>query len=170
MPRPLLLVAALLSLLPTATFAQNTALDAVQLLPASYRTGVLKISADNGNPNPPQWYFIARGGYGDGKLHSVTIQDGDIISDKPSLDLRTLIGDPSPIDFDRVKINSTDAWSAALKYASDKGRKLGSVSYALQQKGSKASPIWSVWCYDKAGSYIGLITLLATSGDILSSE
>lgn len=149
--------------------ADGTALDAVQILPAAYRDGVLKISADNGIPNPPQWYFIARKP-GVQRAESLTVQGQEIVGEKRSLDLRTIIDNPSPIDFSRVKINSNAAWDIAVKYAGDKGRKLGSVSYALQQKGASSVPLWSVWCYDPAGGYIGLVTLLASSGDIVSAE
>jgi len=51
------------------------------------------------------------------------------------LDLRTITENPSAIDFLRIKINSSAAWDIAMKYASDKGRNLASVSYVLQQKG-----------------------------------
>ncbi|MDX2080182.1 MAG: hypothetical protein SFU53_05300 [Terrimicrobiaceae bacterium] len=148
----------------------GTALQAVQVLPAFYRDNVYRVSADNGTPNPPQWFFTVRSNSGGGGLHSVTVQDQEIISDKRSLDIRTLVTDPSPIDFARVRIDSDAAWNVAGQFCQQKGRKLGSASFVLQQKGVTSAPLWSVWCYDAAGNYIGLVTLLATSGDVISSE
>jgi len=167
--RHLLTVIAFCFVLAASAQAQCTALDAVQILPAAYREGVLKISADNGVPNPQRWYFIARK-TGVQRAESLTVQGQEIVGEKRSLDLRTIIENPSPIDFSRVKINSNAAWDIAMKYASDKGRKLASVSYVLQQKGASSAPLWSVWCYDPAGGSIGLVTLMATSGEIVSSE
>lgn len=71
---------------------------------------------------------------------------------------------------DAVQILPAAYREGVLKYASETGRKLGSVSYALQQKGAASAPLWSVWCYVPTGGYIGLVTLMATSGDIVSAE
>lgn len=159
---------ALLLLAPVSSAsAQGTLLNAVQALPAADRDRVFRVSADNGQPDPGQWYFTVRG---NGGLRSITVQNQEIIGDKRTLDLRTLVTDPAPINFGRVTVDSPGAWAAAEKYVAGKGRKLGTVSYVLEQKGSAATPVWSVWSYDPAGSYIGLITLSAATGEILSSE
>ena len=57
-----------------------------------------------------------------------------------------------------------------MAYSAKKGKTLDSVSYALQQKGRDAAPVWAVWCYAADGGYIGYLELLATTGAIVSSE
>ncbi len=69
-----------------------------------------------------------------------------------------------------MTIDSTGAWNIAAKYAAANGKVLGNASYALEQKGRSASPIWSVWCYDPNVSYLGLLTILASDGTVLTSE
>lgn len=145
------------------------ALAALNALPPKYRDGVLKLSADNGTPNPPQWYITALNSGASDTIHSITITDGQITSEKLSLDLRSALQN-SPLNLSAIRIGSTEAWNAASSYCMGKGKKLGSVSYVLQQQGKDAAPLWSIWCYDKGDSYIGFLKLLATTGTVISSE
>ncbi|HRJ73848.1 MAG TPA: hypothetical protein PLS03_16615 [Terrimicrobiaceae bacterium] len=168
-----LLPAMLLACAAAKTTAQDPvdargARAALAAVPAKFQSGIVKLSADNGNPNPPEWYIVAK--TQDGVVYSLTISAGQVVSEKPSLNLRALVTDPSPIDVSRVAVGSEGAWQAAEKYSLSKGKTLGSVSYALQQKGRDAAPIWSVWCYGPGGGYIGLLEILATTGAVVSSE
>jgi hypothetical protein len=144
------------------------ALAALALVPPKYGDGILKLSADNGTPNPPTWYILAK--KTDGEVYSLSVAKGQIIQEKPSLNLRALLGNPTPINLSKVKVDSTGAWNVAMGYCTQKGRTLGSVSYVLQQKGADAVPVWGVWCYGPDGGYIGYVELLATTGAIVSSE
>jgi len=150
--------------------ANQSAMQAVGVLPESLQNGVVKISADNGNPDPPTWYFICRSSNSDDGIVSVTVQGGAITNQKPSLDMRVLMGGYSSIDFGKVQVDSRGAWNIAERFATSEGKKLGTVSYALQQKGKEATPIWSVWCYAPSGSYIGLLKVLASTGDVIFSD
>jgi hypothetical protein len=145
------------------------ALAALNALPQKYRDGVLKLSADNGTPNPPQWYITALNSDASNTIHSIIITDGQITSEKLSLDLRSAMQN-SPLNLGAIRIGSTEAWNAAAGYCRGKGKTLSSVSYVLQQQGKDATPLWSIWCYDKGGSYIGFLKLLATTGTVISSD
>jgi hypothetical protein len=155
---------------PDASVPANPggALAAMALVPPRYGDGILKVSADNGAPNPPAWYILAK--KTDGEVLSITVSQGQITEEKPSLNLRALLGKRSAINLSKVAIDSNGAWNVALGYCAKKGRNLGSVSYALQQKGPDAAPVWAVWCYGEDGGYIGYLELLATTGAIVSSE
>jgi len=147
----------------------NSALSALAALPPKYQGGVLKVSADNGTPNPQQWYIVAKNSAQDDAMYQVAIAQGQIVSEKISLDLRSAIRDSS-IDLSKVQVDSDGAWAAGAKYSASKGKKLANASYALQQQGRDAAPVWSIWCYDANVKYIGLVKILATSGAVVSSE
>ncbi len=147
----------------------NSAQVALNALPDKYRDGVLKVSADNGTPNPSTWYILAKNSRQDGAMYQVGIAQGQVVSEKISLDLRAAIRDSS-IDLAKVLIDSDGAWAAGQTYSASKGKTLANASYALQQQGRDASPIWSIWCYDKNVKYIGLVKILATTGAVISSE
>ncbi len=142
--------------------------QAWESLPTHFQNGVVKVSADNATATSQYWYFIAK--KPEGKLYSITIADGQIIQEKPSLDLRELLAHPTPIDFSRIQAGSGAAWAAAENFARQAGRTLGTVSYVLTQDGPTAAPIWSIWCYSPDGSYFGMLKVLATDGTILSTH
>lgn len=146
------------------------AIAALDALPLSYRDGVLKLSADNGNPNPLQWYILAKNSRRSDRIYSITIADGQIIAEKPSLDFREILNGSTAINLADISVDSTKAFDIAKQYTESAGKKLGSVSYVLEQKGQGAVPIWSIWCYDPSVRYIGYLEILATTGAVISTD
>lgn len=146
------------------------AIASLNSLPAKYRDGVLKLSADNAAPNPDTWYAVAQKGDSDSDIHNLTLAGGQLVSDRRTLGLREIFGQASPVTLSKVQVDSRDAFAIAQKYAKANGKTVGSVSFALQQKGSSSAPVWSVWCYSPSGSYQGLMQLLATDGTVISND
>lgn len=151
-------------------WAGQSAGKAAYVLPEKYRNAIVKISADNGTPDPPAWYFLCRASHSDEGIVSITVQDGAITEQKPSLNLRVLLGNYSPIDLSRVKVDSRGAWEIATRFAKERGKNLANASYALQQEGTDAIPVWSIWGYDPSMSYIGLVKILSSTGDVIFSD
>lgn len=148
----------------------DSALGALSALPPEYQGNVVKLSADNGDPDPPQWYILAYRGSPEGGLFSVAIAKGEIIEEKPSLNLGELFKNPSPIAAERIAIDSRTAFDIAAEYAAANGRNLGTVSYVLQQTGTDSAPVWQIWCYDRAERYFGYLEIAATSGAVISTD
>ena len=148
----------------------NSALGALSILPPQFQGYVVKLSADNGNPNPPEWYVLAYRGSPEAGLFSITIADGEIVQQKPSLNLGELFKSPSPIAVERIAIDSPTAFEIAQELAAANGRNLDTVSYVLQQTGLDSAPIWQIWCYDRGGRYFGYLEIIATSGAVISTD
>jgi hypothetical protein len=148
----------------------NSALAAVSLLPPEYQGFLVKLSADNGNPDPPQWYALAYRGSPEGGLFSITIANGEIVALKPSLNLGQLFKNPNPISVDRITIDSPEVFEIAQQLSAANGKDLGTVSYILQQSGEEAAPVWQIWCYDRAGRYFGYLEIAATNGNVISTD
>jgi len=174
--RHLLLPIAIVSLhagipqLAPAQSVSNSALGALSILPPQYQGYVVKLSADNGNPNPPQWYVLAYRGSPEAGLFSIAIADGEIVQEKPSLNLGELFKSPSPIAVERIAIDSPTAFEIAQELAAANGRDLDTVSYILQQTGPDSAPVWQIWCYDRGGRYFGYLEIVATSGAVISTD
>lgn len=149
---------------------RDGAIAAMQALPQRFQNGILRLSADEGQPNPQIWYLVARDMSEDAPPRNFTVSAGQVTSQRVALNLRTLLNRPSPINLANVQVDSRDAWDLAQKFSSDQGRRLGSVSYLLQQEGRNAVPIWTVWCYAPDGRYIGVVSFLATNGAIVSDR
>lgn len=164
------LLALLACLLPLSAAGENGALSVLNGLPAKYRDGVLKLSADNADPNPETWYLVAQSGTDDSNIHNLTLSGGQIVSDRRTIGLREIFGQAGPVEIAKIAVDSQDAFGIVQRYARANGRIVGSVSFALQQKGGSAAPVWSVWCYSPDGSYLGLMRLLATDGTVLAND
>jgi len=148
----------------------NSALGALSVLPPEYQGYIVKLSADNGNPNPPQWYVLAYRGTPEEGLFSIAIANGEIVQEKPSLNLGELFKNPSPIAVERIAIDSPTAFEIAQEVAAANGRNLDSVSYVLQQTGPDSAPVWQIWCYDRGGRYFGYLEIAATNGAVISTD
>ncbi len=155
---------------PSRLTAPGGFLDTIQVLPPEYRRGIVKVSADDGNPNPETWYFQARNANKANDVYSLEVTNGVLNLEKPSFNLGALLGKPTPINLAKLEIDSLGAWDIAVDYCRSHGKRLGTVSYVLEQEGASAAPIWSVWCYDPAGNDIGELQILATNGSIISAR
>ncbi|MEX1119092.1 MAG: hypothetical protein WEB60_09885 [Terrimicrobiaceae bacterium] len=155
----------------TAGHAGQSAKQAAFSLPDRFRESIVKISADNGTPDPKDWYFVCRAAHSADGILSITVRNGRIIQQKPTLDLRVALGNYSKINLSKVLVDSRGAFAIAQRYVSkEKGATLGNVSYLLQQSGDDADPIWSIWCYDPSVRYLGLLKLMASTGDVILWE
>ena len=148
----------------------NSALGALRILPPEYQAFVVKVSADDGNPDPSEWYILVYRGGSEGGLFSITIGNGEIVQLKPSLNLGELFRNPNPIAVDRIAVDSRDAFQIAQQLAASNGKDLGTVSYVLQQTGEEATPVWQIWCYDPTGRYFGYVAIAASDGIVISTE
>jgi hypothetical protein len=148
----------------------NSALGALSILPPEYQGYVVKVSADNGDPGPPQWYVLAYRGDPEGGLFSITIANSEIVQEKPSLNLGELFRNPSPIAIERMTIDSPAAFDIAQQFAAANDRTLATVSYVLQQTGADSAPVWQIWCYDRGGRYFGYLEIVATNGTVISND
>jgi len=166
--KALLAIAALTATLHAAD--PSGAIACLQNLPAKYRDGVLKLSADNADPNPDTWYLVVQRSGDDANIRNLTVADGQITSDRRTLGIREIFSQASPVAVDKVAVDSRDAFGIARRYEEANGRKVGSVSFALQQSGENSAPVWSVWCYGPSGSYLGLMKLLATDGTVIYND
>ena len=148
----------------------NSALGALSSLPPEYQNFVVKVSADNGTPDPPQWYILAYRGNPEEGLFSIIIANGEIVQEKPSFNVGELFKVPNPIAIERITVDSRSAFEIASQFAAANDRTLRSVSYVLQQTGPDSSPLWKIWCYDRGGSYFGYIEISATNGNVISTD
>ena len=148
----------------------NSALGALSTLPPEYQDFVVKVSADNGTPDPPQWYILAYRGTPEEGLFSIIIANGEIVQEKPTFNVGELFKIPNPIAIERITIDSRSAFEIASQFAAASDQTLKSVSYVLQQTGPDATPVWKIWCYDRGGDYFGYIEISANNGAVISTD
>jgi hypothetical protein len=148
---------------------------ALQVLPPHFATEVVRLSADNGRPNPTRWYVLARNRRAGGlfvrhPLYSITIAGGQLSEAKRSLDARQIFNRKNFIDIPSVRIDSSDAFSIARDALGPAGQRMRSASYQLTQRGPTADPIWEVWGYGSSNRYLGVVKLSASTGAVISTQ
>ncbi len=164
-------LATLLFSLTIPAYAQSVGLaDAIAALPPEYRRGIVKVSADDANPNPETWYFTARNADKANDIYSLEVTNGRLTEEKPSFNLGALLGKPTAIDFGKVEFDTPGIWEVARENCTRRGRAIYSAAYVIEQTGYSADPIWKVWCYDSNGDEFAELDILATTGAITSSR
>ena len=146
------------------------ALANLRAVPAEFQNGIMKLSADNCDPNPDIWYVSAKSDFKKGGFRDFELAAGQVVSSKSSLGLREALGSNKPIDLAKIQFDSRDAFDLAQRYARANDKTIASVSFVLSQQGSGAVPLWSVWCYGPGGNYFGQLQLLATDGTVISND
>lgn len=153
----------------------NGAKAALEALPSHFAREVVRLSADNGRPNPAKWYVLARNPEEAGlivknPLYSITIAGGELSEAKRYVDARQIFNRRNFVNIERVRLDSAEAFQIARDALGPAGQKMASASYQLTQTGPAADPIWDVWAYGKSSHYIGVVRLSAKSGDVISSK
>jgi hypothetical protein len=146
------------------------ALANLRAVPPEFQNGIMKLSADNCDPNPDIWYVSVKSNLKKGGFRGLELAAGQVISSKSSLGLREALGSNKPIDLSKIEFDSRDAFDLAQRYAKSNNKTIASVSLALTQKGSSAVPVWHVWCYGPNEKYFGQLQLLATDGTVISND
>lgn len=147
----------------------NWAVAAMLALNPKYVGGIVDVTASGGTPEPKQWIILARDTSNQGVLHRLTVADGQVIADVPSLNLVESMRQRVSIDPQAVQVDSGDAYLVVEPIAAANGKIIGHVDYSLHQEASDTGPIWTLNCFDLNGVYIGKVNLLATTGNVLSS-
>ncbi len=170
----ILLVAGALLATPDSLHAQardpRGALAALAQLSPNLTRGVLRVTADNGNPNPITWYIQARDRSDGNRQIGIMVTNGVIARQRPRLDLRQALFPGTAITLSQVRVDSNEAFAIAQRFTRANSFRLGTVSYRLEQETPSAPPIWSVWCYNLEGRYIGFLRILATNGSVIETD
>lgn len=148
----------------------NGALSNLRALPAEFQGGVLKLSADNCDPNPEIWYVSAKSDAKNGGFREFELAAGQVVSSKSGSGIRQAFSSNKPMNIAKIQFDSRDAFDLAQRYARANNKVVDSVSFVLNQKGSSVVPIWSVWCYGPKEKYVGQLQILATDGTVISND
>ena len=137
-------------------------------VPAEYKNGIIKLSADGCDPNPDIWYIAAKSK--NGGFREIEMASGQVVSSKPSLGLRETFSSNKPIDVSKIEFDSRDAFELAQRYAKANNKTIGSVSFVLTQQGTASVPVWYAWCYGPRENYFGQMQFLASDGTVISND
>lgn len=146
------------------------AVAAMMAIDPKYVEGIVVVTGRGGSPEPGQWVVVARDTNDLGVLHKITVADGQVISDVQSLNAYESFRQDVNINPQSVQVDSGQAYFIVQPMAAANEKIIGHVDYALTIRGKDSAPIWTLNCFDINGVYIGKVTMLATTGDVLDAS
>jgi hypothetical protein len=144
--------------------------QAVIAMGERFRDKIVRASGQEASPDPAEWEFVCRTTHSAEGIVKLTVRNGKVIRQAEAPELRMEIAGDSPIDLSQVLVDSRGAMEIARRYVAAKDRQLGRATLSLEQREGGAPPVWSVWCFDPQEQYIGLLKVLAPTGDVVFWE
>jgi hypothetical protein len=103
---------------PPAGNDRTGARAALRALPPHFVNEVVRLSADNGRPNPTRWYVLARNRKAGGllvknPLYGITLVNGQLSEAKRSFDVRQILNQRNFINLGKIHVDSAEAFGIA---------------------------------------------------------
>ncbi len=174
-PRPAARVVLLVVVLLAAQFpamAGQSFRQAVIGMGERFRDKIVRASGQDASPDPPEWVFVCRAKHSAEGIVKLTVRNGRVIRQAEAPEMRVEIADDVPVDLSQILVDSRGAMEIARRYVEKvkEGRQLGRATLSLEQREGGAPPVWSLWCFDPQDQYIGLLKVLAPTGDVVFFE
>jgi hypothetical protein len=147
--------------------AATTALEALKLLPKDARKLVARVEAREGSPNPERWHILVNDKGAENGLKEFVVADGAIVAERSISQFAENLSASDALG-DDVRFDSDRAAQLVRQYAQVNAVTAATIDYQLRKDGATA--IWRLTCYDDAGKSVGMLTLTATKGAVISHQ
>ena len=159
-----------LSVLTAAAQGDNSALDALRLLPRDAARRLARIEACEGSPAPERWYLLVYEPVEDRGLREFVVADGRLVTSRTLSQFAETLKPEDIVGADAVKVDSTQIAKLATAFAEANGAKVGLLNYELTRDAVSNVPVWKVTVLDPVGDQLGILAVSATKGAVLSAE
>jgi hypothetical protein len=165
---------AALSSTTVAAFSQTaenaSALTALKLMPPDKAANVARIVGRDGTPAPERWHFVTHDAAEQNGLREYVVAKGELVAARPISQFASQVAAADVIGVADVKVDSKRAGEIATDYARANNAPLSTLNYELAREGAEAAPVWKVACLDSGGNQLGVVTLTASKGTVVSHD
>jgi hypothetical protein len=147
----------------------NGALDALKLIPKEAAKRLVAIEAREGTPAPERWYLLVHDPAQERGLREFVVAGGKFVTSRTLSQFAETLKPADIVGADAVKIDSTQLAKIAAAFADANGAKVASLNYELGRDAASNAPAWKVTVLDGAGDQLGVLTVNATKGAVLSA-
>lgn len=146
-----------------------SALEALKFLPREQRKQVARIEGRDGELSPDRWHILVFDGASENGVREFVIADATVVATRAvsqfveSLSSEQVFGEA-------VKFDSIRAADVAQEFGRVNEVRIARIDYELRKDGAKGVPLWRLTCYDREGQQLGLLTLTATNGSVISHQ
>jgi len=153
-----------------AVRGEGTALDALKLIPKDVAKRLARIEAREGSPSPERWYLLVHDPAEQSGVREFVVADGKFVTSRTLSQFADTLKPADVIGADTVKVDSSHVAKLAAAFAEANGAKVGSLNYELTRDAASNLPAWKVTVLDASGDQLGVLTVNATRGAVLSSD
>jgi hypothetical protein len=147
---------------------QLSAYDALKIVGSEKGDAILgnivEIRGVDAAPQPLRWTLSFRDEAARGGIREYVVAAKGIIAERTPL--RPATGDGGVMAASGLQLNSTGAFDAANREATDKQLGFSTLNYRLENK--NGTPVWFVELYDIGGSNVGSVEFSATDGTMVT--
>jgi hypothetical protein len=132
---------------------------------------VIEVEGREGVPQPVVWRVVLDDPAARGGVRELDVAHGKIISEHTPIRAYTGSAAGALIDFSKLNLDSSGAFTVAEKEAQKAKVGFDSVDYTLRTgDGPNANPIWVVHMMDTSHHSIGTLSLAADSGAVVDTQ
>ena len=158
-----------------ASPSPDTAYQALRTVGAQRGADVLKhvieVQGQGGIPQPIVWRVVLDDPAARGSVREVDVAHGRIVAEHTPLRAYSGSAAGALIDFHKLNLDSSGAFTVAEKEAQKARIGFDSVDYILRTgDGPNADPVWVIHMMDGAHRSIGTMSVAADSGAVVSSD
>ncbi len=160
----------LLSVSTAAAQGGGTALDALKLIPPDAAKRLARIEAREGTPAPERWYLLVHDPVQERGMREFVVANGKFVTSRTLSQFADTLKPADVIGADTVRVDSAHVAKLAAAFADANGAKAGSLNYELARDAASNAPAWKVTVLDAVGDQLGVLTVNATRGAVMSAD
>lgn len=131
---------------------------------------VLGLVGFYGDPGPPQWLILTGSPSEVGVMKESVFRGGKVVAERK---FKALIGQDLPtipIRLESLKFDSTDAFTAAEKIATERKVSFDTVHYQLRCRAEGNEPVWMLSLINPSQVAVGVVYISALNGKVLEES
>jgi len=132
---------------------------------------VIEVDGHGGVPEPVVWRVVLDDPAATGGVRELTVAHGKIVAEHTPVRAYGGSAQGALIDFTKLNLDSAGAFTVAEKQAEKAKIGFDSVDYTLRTgDGPEANPLWVIHMMDSTQHSVGMLTLAADTGAIVSNS
>lgn len=148
----------------------GSALGALKSIPQGAAKRLARIEGRDAVAVPERWYFIVHDPALPRGMREFVVAGGKVVASRELSQFAETVSATDVVGSDAVKLDSDRVARLATLFAGANGGKVGSVNFELSRDVVANAPVWRATVLDPVGDQLGVVTVHALKGELLSHD